>query len=106
MFSVKNKDITMIEDDYGFELPITITGTEIASDETIKMTVSDVAKEIKIEKAFTNIDNNTINFSLTQAESEKLKPTKKYTYSIDWYKGEEFLGNVVNGYEFIVEEKK
>ena len=106
MLDAKKGIISMIEGDYGLELPITINGAEIASDETITMTISDVAHETKIEKTFTNIADNVINFSLTQNESNQLKSTKKYTYSIDWYKNGEFLGNIINGYEFKVEEKK
>ena len=47
-----------------------------------------------------------INFSLTQMESNLLVANKKYTYSIDWYKNGEFLGNIINGHDFNVEEKK
>lgn len=106
MFSVKNGNISMIEGDYGLELPITITGTEISEDEQIKLTIADSSDEIKIEKIYSNIADNVINFSLTKSESEKLKSNKKYFYSIDWYRNEQFLGNVINGYEFNVEEKK
>lgn len=106
MFSVKNGNITMIEGEYGLELPITITGTDIAYDEQIKFVVKDSSGEIKIEKAYANIADNVINFSLTQMESNLLVANKKYTYSIDWYKNGEFLGNIINGHDFNVEEKK
>ena len=45
MFSVKNGNITMIEGEYGLELPITITGTDIAYDEQIKFVVKDSSGE-------------------------------------------------------------
>lgn len=106
MFNVKNDNISMIEGDYGLELPITITGAEISPDESIKFTIRDNSGETKIEKIYTNIIDNIINFSLTKTEAAKLKSNKKYFYSIDWYRNEEFLGNVINGNEFNVEEKK
>ena len=106
MFNVKNGNISMVEGDYGLELPITITGTIISSDETIELIIRDNSGEIKIDKFYNNIVDNTINFSLTKQESGKLTSNKKYFYSLDWYRNEDFLGNILNGLEFNVEEKK
>jgi hypothetical protein len=106
MFEIKNETIIMTEGDFGLDLPIEIIGTELASDETIKLTIRDNSNETKIEKEFSGIIDNTVSFSLTETESKKLRPNIKYFYRIDWYKNGQFLGNVVNGKEFIVKEKK
>lgn len=110
MLQGQGDKIVMIYGNYGIELPITMTITNendehiiIANDEKIKFVIKK-CNEIKYEKDYTNVENNTIYLNFTQEESELLL-AGEYTYSIDWYKENIFKGTLVNGNDFIVEKR-
>lgn len=99
------KRIVMTEGDYGLDLPIRIIGATFDSGDKIKMTIKDKANGTTIlEKEFDNIVNNTINFNLTEQETKLFKPIN-YVYSLDWYRNEYFLCNIVPNGKFDVEDK-
>lgn len=105
MWEVNGENLKMIEGDFGFELPFTFNDIIISPQDNIKL-------EIKKEKDadpiltfdFSDIQNNEIKLVLTKADSEKLN-VGNYLYVIDWYQGESFLGNIVNGALFKVVNK-
>ena len=100
----KNKTITMVEGEFGVSLPITIVGTEMTDEDNILFTIKSADNEEIINKPFTNIIDNTIDFALTKLDSDKLKKGY-YFYSIDWFRKDEFMANIINGEIFHVKEK-
>ena len=99
--------IEMVEGDWGEELPLEIeTESDItSSDKFIIEIFKDIrSREPIITKNYENIQENTINFRLTQEESEKLK-VGTYFYNIDWYKENSFLSNIVKSKMFKVTDK-
>ena len=99
--------IEMVEGDYGEELPLEIeTENQITSSDKF---VIEIFKDIRsrepiITKNYENIQENTINFKLTQEDSEKLK-VGTYFYNIDWYQENNFLSNIVQSKMFKVIDK-
>ncbi len=99
------RKITMTEGDFGLDLPIKIIGASFDSSDKIKMIIKDKANgSILLEKDFENINENTINFSLTEEQSSMFKPLN-YVYILDWYRDNEFLCNIVPDGVFSVEDK-
>ena len=99
--------IEMVEGDWGEELPLEIeTESEItSSDKFIIEIFKDIrSRETIITKKYSDIKENTINFRLTQEDSEKLK-VGTYFYNIDWYKENSFLSNVAHSKMFKVTDK-
>lgn len=104
----KKKKLEMIEGDFGIILPITL---ETESEETITAIDSfsiKIFSEINttplITKTYTNIQNNTIEFELTESESALLH-VGTYYYDLDWFQGQNFLGNLIAGASLSVREK-
>ena len=99
------KKIVMTEGDYGLDLPIKITGAEFQANDEIKMLIKPQRNGVVLlEKTFQNIQDNTINFSLTKEESSIFKPIN-YVYVLDWYRDNDFLCNIVPDGTFKVEDK-
>ena len=85
----------MTEGDYGLTLPITISGATIGSGDSIKITIKrNIDGKAVLEKTFTSVQNNTINFELTEEESESL-PVGDYVYALDWYQDDSFMCNII-----------
>lgn len=106
MFEAKNTKIEMTEGDYGIVLPIEleIEGELTPSDKFSFKIFKTINEEPIIEKVFSDIDNNTIEFQLTKAESELLE-VGSYYYDIDWYQENLFLNNIIAKAKFKVLEK-
>ena len=110
MFIEYDDDTTigMIEGDFGIVLPINITleeGETITPQDQFSMKIFDRKSENPlVEKTFNNITNNTMNFKLTKEESNLLK-VGTYYYDIDWFQGENFLGNITAKAKFKVLDK-
>lgn len=102
------KTIEMIEGDYGLVLPIQleVEGEEtITAEDTFVIKICQKVNETPlVEKSYSDIQNNTIEFSLTENESEKLS-VGNYLYDLDWYNGQVFLGNLIAKSKFMVKEK-
>lgn len=99
--------IEMVEGDWGEELPLEIQSESglTESDNFIIEIFKDVrSREPIITKKYNNIQNNTINFRLTEEDTEKLK-VGTYFYNIDWYKENSFLSNIVRSKMFKVIDK-
>ena len=105
MLRGSGKKIIMTEGDYGLDLPIKIVGATLESNDKIKMVIKQQRNGVTLlEKNFQNIQENTVNFSLTENESSIFKPAN-YVYIFDWYRDEEFLCNVIPDGVFKVEDK-
>ena len=105
MLRGSGKKIIMTEGDYGLDLPIKIVGATLQSNDEIRMLIKTQRNgTVLLEKNFENIQNNTIDFSLTKEESSVFKPVN-YVYVLDWYRDNEFLCNLVPDGTFKVEDK-
>ena len=92
--------IEMVEGDWGEELPLEIESeSEItSSDKFIIEIFKDVrSREPIITKKYSDIKENTINFRLTQEESEKLKVGTYYYNNGCTYQGE-YRDDIYHGY--------
>lgn len=95
MWAVNGQALKMTEGDWGVELPITINGVTFANNDEVLLTVKDDNNGNTIlTKTFTNIQQNKVNFVLTEEESDLL-PVGTYVYSLDWYQDGTFLCNII-----------
>ncbi len=105
MWQVNAQNLTMTEGDFGIQLPVTISGTTFAASDSVKITFKDKPNgDTILEKDFTNIQNNTVNLGLTEAESA-LFPVGAYVYSLDWYQSGSFMCNIIREATFKVVDK-
>ena len=108
MWNIKSKnstDITMTEGDFGVEMSIAIDGVSISSLDTILMTIKKTKNgKAVLEKTFTINEDNTIDLSFTEAETDELK-VGTYLYALDWYRNGVFMYNIVNNSKLKVEDK-
>lgn len=94
MWNSSGTDLSMVEGDWGINLPITVNGVEFDTNDEVLITVKDKKNgDVILEKTYGNIDENTIPFELTEAESALL-PVGKYVYRIDWYQSGAFYCNI------------
>lgn len=99
MWAVDENEITMCEGDWGIELPITITGVELSTNEYLMITIKDVMNGTqKLQKSFTDA------LVLDQTDTAEL-PVGKYVYSLDWYKNDAFFCNIIPKSKFTVVDK-
>ena len=105
MWRAVGTDITMTAGDWGVALPVTVTGTTLTSSDKLALTVvrADTGATV-LEKEFTNITDNTVDFELTAAESANLTPGE-YRYNLDWYQDGVFLCCLVGNASFRVVSK-
>ena len=98
--------MTMVEGDYGIVNPIEIeTDETISSSECFEISIyKKINTNPLVIKTYSNIQNKTINFSLTAAESALL-PVGSYLYDINWYQGSSFLSCIAAKQKFMVVEK-
>ena len=105
MLKGNGKKIIMTEGDYGLSLPITINGTTFEPNDNIKLVIKRVANgEEVLSKNYSNIENNTFEFILTEEESKLLTPFD-YVYTLDWFRDGKFLCNIIKDGAFQVEDK-
>ena len=105
MLEATGNNITMTEGDYGIALPITITGPTFSDYDTVKMTIKDpISGNTILEKEFDNIQQNTVSFELSSAESAKL-PSGTFVYCLDWYQRGHFMCNLIPAARFVVGDK-
>jgi hypothetical protein len=85
----------MAEGDYGIAIPITVHGTELGGNDSLRVTIKTRKNgETILEKNYSDIEDNTVELELTQTESAKL-PVGVYVYSLDWYQNGIFMCNIV-----------
>lgn len=105
MWITTGLNLQMCEGDFGIDLPITISGTTFVNTDSLKLIIKDAVNgNTLIEKDYTAISQNTVNLTLTSAESALL-PVGKYVYSLDWYQSGQFLCNIIPISVFKVVEK-
>lgn len=109
MWNTKYKgssDITMCEGDYGVQLPFVVSGITIDSGDSVLVTIKEEKNgDAIIEKTFTSIADNTVDFVLTESESALLTAGTTYVYSMDWYSNGVFMYNLINNAKLKVEDK-
>lgn len=103
MWDSAGNNISMCEGDWGIELPITLSGVTLGEHDSLKITIASGETQL-IQKEYSNIQKNTINLVLTQAESALL-PVGTYVYSLDWYQDGSFLCNIIKYGLFLVGDK-
>lgn len=95
MWAVSGINLQMAEGDYGISLPITVHGTELGGNDSLRVTIKTRKNgETILEKNYSDIEDNTVELELTQTESAKL-PAGVYVYSLDWYQNGIFMCNIV-----------
>ena len=105
MWNVNGQDLKMCEGDWGIQLPIKISGTTLAAADEIKLTVKTAVNgDVVLEKTFADIQNNTVNFELTEDETELLS-VGTYYYALDWYQDGAFMCNIIPASLYKVVEK-
>lgn len=107
MWVVNGQNLTMVEGDFGIQLPVTIDGTTFAANDEIKFTLKTAMNgETLVEKTFpyAEISENTVNLELTEIESATL-PVGTYIYSLDWFQDGAFMCNIIPFATFKVVDK-
>ena len=107
MFIVNDLKINMTEGDYGIVLPITLITDEetITSDDSFVIKIfEEINGEPLVTKNYTDIQDNTIEFSLTEEETILL-PVGSYYYDLDWYQNDVFMNNLIAKEYYEVVEK-
>ena len=98
-WTVDENEISMCEGDYGIDLPITVTGAELTEADTMMITIKDAMNgNTLLEKSFTEA-------LALSAEDTALLPVGKYVYSLDWYKNNTFMCNIIPKAPFKVVDK-
>lgn len=105
MWNVNGNTLQMAEGDWGISLPVTISGTTFTANDEVKLTIKDAmnGREI-LARDFDSIQDNTVNLSLTEAETALL-PVGEYVYSLDWYQDGAFMCNIIPVAGFKVVDK-
>lgn len=105
MWVVNVYNLEMTEEDYGIELPITVTGIDFGDGDTLRFTFkASVNGEILLVKEFNNIIDNTVNLVFTEEESA-LFPVGSYVYNLDWYQLGVMMCNIIKSASLRVVEK-
>ena len=107
MWNANGTEITMCEGDYGLLLPLTVNNATFTAADELRFCIKLLANgETLVEKVFTysDINKNTVNIELTQAESATLN-VGTYCWTLDWYQSGVFLCNVVRVAVFKVVDK-
>lgn len=101
MWNVIGLNLQMTEGDYGIELPITVSGVTLGAQDSVKFTLKQNGETI-LTKDFSNIQQNTVKLTLTEAETP---PVGSYVYSLDWYQSGTFMCNIIPCAAFKVVDK-
>ena len=105
MWNVNGQDLKMVEGDWGIQLPVTVSGTTLTASDELKLTIKTAINgDTIVSKTFTNIQQNTVDLELTEAESALL-PVGSYVYLLDWYQSGAFMCNIIPSALFKVVEK-
>ena len=104
MWVVQGNTLSMAEGDYGIQLPITVSGTQFTLSDKIRITLKTAKNGTEILTKDYTPQDNTVNFELTEEESE-LFPVGVYAYSLDWYQDGAFMCNIVTAATFKVVDK-
>lgn len=100
MWKTSNANISMTVGDYGIELPVTVSGVEFGQNDSVRFRVANGSAEY-LDKVFGHIADNTFKLMLTKSESDGL-PVGQYRYSLDWFRDNAFMCNIIPSGEFKV----
>ena len=104
MWRVSGNTLTAAEGDYGIRLPVTVSGTTLTAQDTLKFTFKDATNGTTVLEKELAPTNNTVNLEFTAAESE-LFDVGVYVYSLDWYQNGIFMCNLIPNGIFKVVDK-
>lgn len=104
-WSVNAHNLTMAEGDWGISIPLTVRGVTFSAHDEMELTIKTAVNgTVLVDKVFTGITDNTVNFVLTEAESALL-PVGQYVYLLDWYQNGAFMCNIIPSATLRVVEK-
>lgn len=108
MLKYENNKIIMDENDYGLELPFSLSGDVEETDKIVFIIKENLcSKKIIIKKEYENCDYEdgvlSFNLSFTQEES-KLIPEGEYVYLLKQYRGDTFRNTIKRDGVFEVEK--
>ena len=98
MWEVYGTGLEMTEGDYGVSLPVKIIGATFEQGDSVKFTfkaASNGATVLEKEYDDEDISNNTVLLSFTETETKNFEANRSYVYSLDWYREDEFLCNII-----------
>lgn len=105
MWVVNGANLRMSENDYGLALPVTVSGTTLGAQDSLRYTFKDAVNQNTIlVKELTDIVENTVSLEFTEEESALFAPGK-YVYSLDWYQDGSFMCCLVEAASFTVGDK-
>ena len=104
MWVVTNDKIEMTENDYGVELPITVSGLTFAENDKLRFTIKKSVNGAAIIEKEATPTNGGINVVLSSADTAVLAPGT-YVYNLDWYQDGAFMYNIISGATFKVVDK-
>ena len=105
MWNVTGQSLSMAEGDWGIKLPVTVSGITFSEHDALKLTIKTADNgTVLVEKTYTNIQQNTVDMELTEAESALL-PVGGYVYLLDWYQDGAFMCNIITSAPFKVVDK-
>lgn len=105
MWKATGQAVEMCEGDYGVSLPISIEGVTFGENDAVQFRVSaESPKRNVFSETFNNIQNNTVEISLTESQTGLL-PAGDYRYALDWYRNGVFMCNIIAAQPFKVVEK-
>ena len=94
-WSANGSSLQMCEGDYGVAIPMKVRCVTLDALDSVKVTIkTGTNRATVLEKTYTNVSNNTVNFQLTAAETAKL-PVGDYIYVLDWYRSGTFMYNLL-----------
>lgn len=105
MWYAVGQNLQMVEEDFGLSLPVIVEGTTLGELDSLKITIkNEIDGETILEKDYHGITDNTVDLTLTQAESALL-PVGCYVYRLDWYQNGSFMCNLIKAGSFKVVNK-
>ena len=105
MWYTAGTNLQMAEEDYGLKLPVTIEGTTLGENDSLRITIKKrVDGNVILVKDFSDIVENTVELEFTEEESA-LFSVGSYVYSLDWYQDGNFMCNIIPVGQFKVVNK-
>lgn len=104
MWKVSGNTLTAAEGDYGIQLPVTVSGTTLTAQDTLKFAFKDATNGTPILEKELIPTNNTVDLEFTSDDSE-LFEVGVYVYSLDWYQNGLFMCNLIPNGIFKVVDK-
>ena len=98
MWEVYGTGLEMTEGDYGVSLPVRVGGATFEADDSLIFTfkaASNGAPVLEKEYEYADINDNVVLLSFDEEETKKFEANHSYVYSLDWYRDEAFLCNII-----------